>query len=260
MRVAVERTHVQVADTSWFPHLYDHIMALGEATVLAPHRRYLTNGITGRVLDVGAGTGANLPYFASAARGARETRARSDAPAGPDERKVDTGDVPLDVHLVEPDHQMRARAREAARSYGHATGTDRTESPARGAMAVSVVGADAEALPYRTDSVDVVISSLVGCTIPDLDAALDEIARVLRPGGEFRFLEHVAADGLPGRLQSAVDPVWTRLAAGCHLDRDLEGAYRAHEGLDVRSVESFRGIPPAAPFVRGVAVATGSEG
>jgi SAM-dependent methyltransferase len=121
---------------------------------------------------------------------------------------------------------------------------------------VSVVGARGEALPYRDDAFDVVISSLVGCTIQDLHAALDEIVRVLRPGGEFRFVEHVAADGIAGRVQSVLDPAWTRLAGGCHLDRDLEAAYRGHGGLDVTSVESVRGIPPAAPFIRGVAVSS----
>ncbi|WP_369680836.1 class I SAM-dependent methyltransferase [Halorubellus sp. JP-L1] len=209
-------------DHPLFAAVYDPATALAEATVFAPHRRYLTNDLEGRVLDLGAGTGATVPYFVAARDAARRRG----------------GD--LDVHLLDPDSHMRARARDAARDAG---------------LDATVVGGRGESLPYPDDHFDAVVSALVGCTIPDLDAALDEVARVLRPGGQFRFLEHVAADGALGRVQSLVDPAWTRLAAGCHLDRDLEATYRGHDGLDVRTVERHRGVPPAAPLVRGVAIA-----
>jgi ubiquinone/menaquinone biosynthesis C-methylase UbiE len=205
-----------------FAAVYDPATALAEATVLAPHRRYLTNGLRGRVLDVGAGTGATVPFFAAAREAARR----------------DGGD--LDVHLLDPHVHMQTRARGAARDVG---------------LDATVVGGRAESLPYPDESFDAVVSALVGCTIPDLDAALDEIARVLRPGGEFRFFEHVAADGVQRRVQSILDPAWTRLAAGCHLDRDLEASYRAHPGLDVHTVERYDGIPPVSPLIRGVGVA-----
>lgn len=213
---------VSAHDHPLFAALYDPSTALCEATVFGPHRRYLTNGLDGRVLDVGAGTGATVPYLA---------HARTEAVA----RGSD-----LDVHLLEPDAHMRARAAAAGRDAD---------------LDATVVGARAETLPYDDDSFDAVLSALVGCTIPELDAALDEFVRVLRPGGEFRFFEHVAADGLLGSVQSTIDPAWTRVAAGCHLDRDLEATYRAHPGLDVRDVERARGVPPVAPLVRGVAVA-----
>lgn len=209
-------------DHALFAAVYDPATALAEATVLAPHRRYLTNGLRGRVLDLGAGTGATVPFFAAA-----RTAAQRD------------GDD-LDVHLLDPDAHMRTRAGRTARDAG---------------LDATVVGGRAESLPYPDDGFDAVVSALVGCTIPDLDAALDEIARVLRPGGEFRFFEHVAADGFQGRVQTLVDPAWTHLAAGCHLDRDLETAYRAHPDLDVRTVEHHDGIPPVSPLIRGVAVA-----
>lgn len=209
-------------DHALFAAVYDPATALAEATLFGPHRRYLTNGLRGRVLDVGAGTGATVPFFAAA-----RTAARRD-------------DDDLDVHLLDPDAHMRIRARRAARDAG---------------LDATVAGGRAESLPYPDDSFDAVVSALVGCTIPDLDAALDEIARVLRPGGEFRFFEHVAADGLQGRVQTLVDPAWTRFAAGCHLDRDLETAYRAQPHLDVRTVERHAGVPPVSPLIRGVAVA-----
>ncbi len=208
-------------DGALFAAVYDPVTALAEGTLFASHRRYVTSGLAGRVLDLGAGTGATVPYFAAAEAAAR---ARG-------------GD--LDVHLLDPDEHMLARARRKALAAG---------------LDAAVVGGRAESLPYPDDGFDAVVSALVGCTIPDLDAALDEIARVLRPGGEFRFFEHVAADGLQGRVQTFVDPAWTRLAAGCHLDRDLEATYRAHPRLDVRTVERHAGIPPASPLVRGVAV------
>jgi SAM-dependent methyltransferase len=208
-------------DHALFAAIYDPATALAEATVLAPHRRYLTNGLRGRVLDLGAGTGATVPFFAAA-----RTAARRD------------GDD-LDVHLLDPDAHMRVRARRRARDAD---------------LDATVAGGRAESLPYPDDSFDAVVSALVGCTIPDLDAALDEVVRALRPGGEFRFFEHVAADGLQGRVQTLVDPAWTRLAAGCHLDRDLEAAYRTHPGLDLRTVERHGGVPPVSPLIRGVAV------
>jgi SAM-dependent methyltransferase len=218
-----ERDGMGAHDNPLFAAVYDPATALAEATVLAPHRRYLTNGLTGRVLDLGAGTGATVPFLVAA----RDAAHRD-------------GDA-LDVHLLEPDPHMLSRARRAAVEHG---------------LDATVVSGVAESLPYPDDSFDVVVSALVGCTIPDLDAAMDEVARVLRPGGQFRFFEHVAADGLQGRIQTAIDPAWTRLAAGCHLDRDLEAAYRAHPGLDVVTVERHGGVPPVAPLVRGVAVAT----
>lgn len=71
-------------------------------------------------------------------------------------------------------------------------------------------------------SVDTVVSAWALCTVPGLEAALAEARRVLRPGGEFHFVEHALAPD-PGtvRLQRAVQPVWGRVAGGCHVDRDL---------------------------------------
>jgi len=214
---------VSADDNPAFAAIYDSVTALAEATAFAPHRRYLTKGLEGAVLDLGAGTGALVPYLLQAREEAR-SRGRD-----------------LAVHLLDPDQYMCERANRRVRDAG---------------LDATVVGGRAERLPYADDSFDAVVSALVGCTIPDLDAALDELSRVIRPGGEFRFFEHVVADGRWGRIQSLVDPAWTRVAACCHLDRDLEATYRAHPDFDVLTVEDARGIPPAAPFVRGVAVRT----
>ncbi|WP_440989548.1 class I SAM-dependent methyltransferase [Haloarchaeobius baliensis] len=138
---------------------------------------------------------------------------------------------------VEPDPHMRKRAVERAAECG---------------LSVTIHPTGAESLPLAADSVDVVVAALVFCTIPDVDAALDEVARVLKPGGEFRFLEHVRADGWAGRLQTTVQPVWGRLAAGCQLDRATDERFLADDRFETVAFERLdAGIPPVAPIVRG---------
>ena len=85
-----------------------------------------------------------------------------------------------------------------------------------------LVGEPAEAMRLDPGSMDTVISSLVLCSVSDLRQVLDEIARVLRPGGQYLFLEHVANPRwLAGSVQRAVDPLWRRMGGGCHLTRDV---------------------------------------
>ena len=87
---------------------------------------------------------------------------------------------------------------------------------------VDVRAATAEALPAADHSVDAVVSSLVLCSVRDPEATLREVRRVLRPGGRFVFVEHVAAAHGTGLrvAQRAVRPVWRALSDGCHPDRD----------------------------------------
>ncbi|WP_331233535.1 class I SAM-dependent methyltransferase [Natronorarus salvus] len=189
-----------------FAAVYDPLVP--EERLFADHREYLAEGLGGTVLDLGTGTGANLPHL---------------------------GDV--DLHAVEPDPHMRRRAERRARDLG---------------IAVEIRGDRAEALSYRDGTFDAVLSAVVFCTIADPDAALAEVARVLKPGGEFRFLEHVRDDGWREHLQRAIDPVWTRLAGGCHLTRDTVGAFVSHDAFDVVEIERVdAGVTPARPFVRG---------
>jgi ubiquinone/menaquinone biosynthesis C-methylase UbiE len=83
----------------------------------------------------------------------------------------------------------------------------------------------AEDLPFRDRSFDTVISSLVFCSIRDPRRALDEIRRVISDGGRLRMLEHVRS-ALPavGRVQDLIQPLWTRVAGGCHPNRDTESS------------------------------------
>jgi SAM-dependent methyltransferase len=121
---------------------------------------------------------------------------------------------------------------------------------------VEVVAAGAEALPFADGSFDVAVSTLVLCTVPDLDASLAEVRRVLRPGGRLLFCEHVRGDGRLGAWQDRALPVWRWVARGCHPNRDAEAAIR-RAGFTVERAEPGRlpkAVPLIRPLVQGVAV------
>ena len=144
------------------------------------------------------------------------------------------------VILVEPDGRLRRRA----------AGRIATDA------SVDAIAAQAEALPLADDSCDHVVASLVLCTVRDIGVTLSEVHRVLRPGGQLRFFEHVAAAGAMGRLQRAVDPLWRRVAGGCHLHRETGRHLRETPGLRLERLERLAvGVPPVYPCIRGVAVA-----
>ncbi len=145
-----------------------------------------------------------------------------------------------DLILTEPDPAMRDLLAER-----HGLARVRFE----------VIDAEAASLPMPDASVDVVVSAFVLCTVPDVAAALAEVHRVLRPGGELRFLEHVRPGGLAGRLADAIEPIWRRAAAGCRPTRrtvdDIAAAFHLEE------IDRFRPPVPLArslmPMVQGTA-------
>lgn len=149
------------------------------------------------------------------------------------------------VVAVEPEPHLRELAQRAA-----------TTAP----VPVEVRGGVASQLPFADASIDAAVVSLVLCSVSEPASALGEIRRVLRPGGELRFFEHVAANtaGL-ARVQRWLDAtIWPAVAGGCHTSRrTLEMIER--EGFDVRTVSRLR-IPdarvplPTSPHVLGVAV------
>ncbi|HEY2937442.1 MAG TPA: class I SAM-dependent methyltransferase, partial [Gaiellaceae bacterium] len=126
---------------------------------------------------------------------------------------------------VEPEPYLRGLAAEAARGVP---------------IPVRMVDGAAEALPLETGAFDAVVVSLVLCSVPEQAAALSEIRRVLRPGGELRFWEHVAAahGTRLRRLQRALDLVWPRLGGGCHTARDTVSAIEA-AGFAVEQLREF---------------------
>ena len=194
---------------------YDAFMGSMERASVGAWRQSLLADVRGRVLEVGAGTGANLPYY----------------PAGL-ERLV----------VAEPDANMRAKLAKRLAAVG---------------SAAEVSDASLEKLPWPDASFDVVVGTLVLCTVPDPAAALAEIRRVLVPGGGFVYLEHVAADHHPGRLawQRRIEPVWGVIAGGCKLTRRTSETIRA-AGFDVagETRESARkSLPLVRTMVRGTA-------
>lgn len=192
--------------------LYDPLTAPAERLWFANQRRWLAGGLGGQVLELGVGTGAMLPHY----------ERQADEPA---------------ILAVEPDSAMRRRAVEKAAAID---------------LDVAFLGADGTALPLRDASVDAAVCSMVLCTVHDQPAAIDELVRVLRPGGELRVLEHVAAAGWRRRVQAAVAPAWSRLAGGCRLTRPTGEVLRSHPDLEVLELERLEmAVTPVYPFVRG---------
>ncbi len=179
-----------------YARCYDRFMDRIDRDGAAEHRRRLVEEAGGVVLEIGAGTGKNLPFY-GAAEG---------------------------VVALEPDAAMRARALDAARE-------------AR--VPVEVVEGDGTALPFPDASFDAVVFSLVLCTVPDMERALAEAGRVLRPGGTLRFYEHVrAADPHLARWQDRLERPWGWIGRGCHPNRDTAAAVAA-AGFSVLSLEEF---------------------
>jgi len=149
------------------------------------------------------------------------------------------------VLAVEPDPTARAVAQERARA-----------APVR----IDVLDGSADALPTPDETFDAVVAIWVLCSVPDVPGALNELLRVLRPGGELRFYEHVrSANPVFRGIQHAVDALyWTKALGGCRTTRDTEAAIRA-AGFRIASLdEGFHSSSPftvtSAPYVIGVAV------
>lgn len=197
-----------------FAALYDPLGGSAERGWMGGRRSRLLSGVSGSVLEIGGGTGANLPHYRNAER----------------------------VVVAEPDPHMRRRLR---RKLGLAR------------VPVGVSEAGAGDLPFADGSFDAVVSTLVLCTVPDQGMALAEIRRVLKPGGRLLFIEHVRGDGGFARAQDGILPLWRRLFAGCHPNRDTLSSIRA-AGFDVEHLDRFE--PPGpftglVPHVQGEAVA-----
>ncbi len=120
---------------------------------------------------------------------------------------------------------------------------------------VHLVRGDAHALPFPDESVDAVLSTLVLCSLAGLDVALQEIRRILKPGGRFIFLEHVGAPrgSWLRRLQGWIRPAWRAVGDGCEPDRDTDENLLA-AGFREVELERFRlPLPLVSPHIAGVA-------
>jgi ubiquinone/menaquinone biosynthesis C-methylase UbiE len=163
------------------------VMSRHEPATIRQHRDELLAGLSGRVIEVGAGAGTNFAHYPSTVE---------------------------EVVAVEPEPYLRARAQAAA---------------AVSEIRITVLDGVADRLPVDDASFDAAVACLVLCTVPDQQDALAELRRVLRPGGELRFYEHVLADrGDVALAQRAVDRVfWPRAFGGCHTARDTPSAIAA---------------------------------
>ena len=197
---------------------YDRFQARMEQEFFGQIRREMLAGASGRVVEIGAGTGANLEHYP---------------------RTVE------ELVCTEPEEPMARRLREKAGGSS---------------LPVRVVEAPAERLPFDDDSFDTAVAALVLCTVTDPHAALGEIARVLKPGGRFIFMEHVRAED-PGlaRWQDRLHPLWLRFGHGCNCNRaTLETIEASPLELESHRRGSIPKAPPIVrPLVTGVAVDRG---
>ncbi|MCW5879614.1 MAG: class I SAM-dependent methyltransferase [Anaerolineae bacterium] len=176
-------------------------------------KRELFGALTGTVLEIGPGTGANLPY------------------------------LPPDVRWIgiEPNPYMHPYLHEEAAQLGRT---------------VEVRQGVAEELTAPDASVDAVVCTLVLCSVHDPAQVLREVRRVLRPGGRFVFIEHVAArrGTWQRRAQDLVQPLWTPVGEGCHPNRETWLTIEA-AGFDQLDLVHFDiGVPFVGPHIAGVGV------
>lgn len=110
-------------------------------------------------------------------------------------------------------------------------------------------------LPFDTGRFDTVLTTWTLCSIPDPEAALLEMRRVLKPGGRYLFVEHGRSErASTARWQDRVDPIWTRIADGCHINRRID-LLVAQVGFELERMDRFRGRGPGLlnAMYRGVA-------
>ena len=167
------------------------------AKSLHPLRRRVCSGLAGDVIEIGFGSGLNVPFYPAAV---------------------------MAVAAVEPSDVSWKLA------------SDRV---AAAAVPVSRSGLDGQSLPFDDGSFDVALSTWTLCTIPDVTAALKEVRRVLRPGGQLHFLEHgLAPDERVRRWQRRLDPLQQRIAGGCHFTRPIADLVTA-AGFTITELDVF---------------------
>jgi ubiquinone/menaquinone biosynthesis C-methylase UbiE len=183
-------------------------------------RETVCAGLHGRVVEIGFGSGLNVPYY--------------------------------------PPEVTSVAAIEPAETGWRLAG----KRLAAAGVAIERAGLDGQSLPLGDDTCDSALSTFTLCTIPDVEAALGEIRRVLKPGGTLHFLEHgLAPDESVRRWQHRLEPIQKRLFGGCHLTRPVADLV-AKAGFELKELDTFyeRSAPkPWGAAFLGVAVAPGGS-
>jgi ubiquinone/menaquinone biosynthesis C-methylase UbiE len=180
---------------------------------LLPIRARVAASLDGDVLEVGFGSGLNVPHY--------------------------------------PPVVTRVRAVDPA-TLGRRLAAERVASSS---VPVEYVGLDGQALSQESGSVDHVLATWTLCSIPDVDRALSEIRRVLRPGGLFHFVDHGRSpDRRIASWQDRLTPLQRRVAGGCHLNRPIDQLIR-NSGLELIRLENYyaKGPRPFGYMFEGVA-------
>jgi ubiquinone/menaquinone biosynthesis C-methylase UbiE len=201
-------------DEQVLPRVIDVMLGAKE---MKPLRERVTSQVEGEVLEVGFGSGHNVPFY--------------------------------------PPDTTRVRAVDPA-TVGRKLAARRV---AASPVPVEYVGLDGEALPLPDESVDHVLTTWTLCTIPDVERALGEMRRVLRPGGALHFLEHGRSpDAKVAAWQDRLTPLQRRIAGGCHLNRPIDDLVRG-SGLEVTTLDRYylRGPKTLGYMFEGVAVKPG---
>jgi ubiquinone/menaquinone biosynthesis C-methylase UbiE len=199
-----------------FARVYERVAQMSERRGGAEHRQTLLAAMSGRVIELGAGSGANFAHYPTTVS---------------------------EVVAIEPESYLRERARRVA---------------ANAPVPVTVTDGGADQLPGGPSSFDAGVAALVLCTVPDQHRALAELFRVIRPGGELRFYEHVVAhEKWESRFQRLADATfWPHVAGGCHLARDTTSAIE-RAGFVIETCKRFPFSPasflPPDAHILGVA-------
>jgi protein-L-isoaspartate O-methyltransferase len=190
-------------DNPFFARMWSK-MSTREPESIRKLRRENLVGLTGRVLEVGAGTGTNFEFYPSTVS---------------------------EVVAIEPERRLAVIARQAAE---------------RAAVPITLTTDTVEEFD-AVEPFDAVVCSLVLCSVGDPDDVLQQLFSTLRPGGELRYLEHVASTGMRAGVQRLADAtVWPRLLGNCHTHRDTEQSI-VYAGFEVRDARREWVLPAWLP-------------